>query len=321
MKIVSLSPLPVEFIENMLKGRGIEGVTLVAAHAFSREEMKAALGDADFVLGDFTFRNGIDADIIAGANRLKFIQQPSVGYQHIDVDACRRAGIGVANCAGANTIAVAEHTVMAALCLLKKTVAATTSTRRGEWRQMELRPVELSGKTWSLVGMGRIGRAVAERIRPFGVRALYHDINRLDARLESELGLTYGGIDELLGGADILSLHCPLTEATRGLLSAKTLAVMKQGAIIINVARGEIIDEEALAKALEEGRLGGAALDVFTEEPPREKSPLFGVKGENLLLTPHVAGVTTESQLRIMAMTMDNLVRVLNDKEPENIVN
>ena len=234
--------------------------------------------------------------------------------------ACKEAQISVANTAGANSISVAEHTILAALCLLKNIFFASRTTAKGEWQQMQIRPVELYGKTWGIVGMGRIGKLLAQRLIVFGVTILYYDPWRLTLESEQLMSVKYVSFYELIKTSDIISLHCPLTEETKGLLGKEELSTMKSSAIIINVARGEIIDENALADALKEGRIAGAALDVFSDEPINSNNPLLKVDNDRLLLTPHVAGVSIESQIRIINLTIENIIAVISGREPVNII-
>jgi len=238
VKVVSMAPLPEEFIQNMLESRGVEGAEVTVAASMAPEEMKSALQEAEYIIGDFSFKNEIKADTVSFLKKARLIQQPSVGYQHIDVEACAGAGIQVANCAGANTVDVAEHTVMSGLCLIKKIMFSSRTTRQGEWRQMDTGPGELSGKVWGILGMGRIGKAVAQRLYPFGVRILYHSRRSLNDKLEEEMNLEYRQLTELLNESDILSIHCPLTPETRDMINKESISSMKTGAVIINVARG-----------------------------------------------------------------------------------
>jgi len=191
-----------------------------------------------------------------------------VGYQHIDVKACAAAGIRVANTAGANTVSVAEHTVAWGLCLLKNMFYAHQSVVAGKWEQMNIKAAELQGKVWGIVGFGNIGRAVAKRLRPFELNAiLYYDIDRVGPSCEQQLGVTYADLNTLFNRSDLISLHAPLTEKTRGMINEKTLRQMKKGVYLINVARAELIDENALAEGIKEGRIAGAGIDVFSREP------------------------------------------------------
>lgn len=323
-KIVSLSTLGPELLMLMIKNNGIadpDDVEVIGANHLPDGNIVELVRDADVIFGDFTFKKHVTAEMARAAKKAQLIQQPSVGYQNIDVEACTGAGIPVANTAGANTVSVAEHVVMTALCMVKNLLMAHRTTVAGEWRQMDIGAVELQGRLWGLIGMGRIGRAVAERLIPFGVRMTYYDAVRMGGDDELRLHAAYSGMEELLKTADIISIHCPLTDETRGMVSAGRLALMKPSAFIINVARGEVLDEGALALALKEKRLAGAALDVFSEEPVCADNPFLKLDGVNLVLTPHIAGVTQEAKMRIITAAVRNMVSVLNGGRPDFVVN
>ncbi|TAL31634.1 MAG: hydroxyacid dehydrogenase [Spirochaetes bacterium] len=323
-KIVSMSPLPPDILRMLIEGAGVsvpDDFEIINANPLEGDALIDAVREADVIMGDYTFNKRITPEIARAAKRVKLIQQPSVGYQNIDVDACTARGIPVANTAGANTVSVAEHTIAAGLCLLKKFLPAARSTAAGGWVQMDLGGGEIEGKTWGLVGMGRIGRAVALRLIPFGVSVMYFDTARLNPDDEKTYRCAYAPLDELFKSADILSLHCPLTPDTAGLVNEARISTMKPAALIINVARGEVLDEAALARALAEKRIGGAAVDVFSREPIESGNPLLGLSDANLLLTPHVAGVTGEARMRIISVAVGNIIRVLNGGKPELLVN
>jgi phosphoglycerate dehydrogenase-like enzyme len=228
----------------------------------------------------------------------------------------------VANIGGANASAVAEHALMLILACLKKLTLAHEKTMRGEWTQNGIPGYgvfELRGRTLGIIGMGRIGREVAKRARTFGPRLVYCSRHRLDPDLESSLDAAFRPVDELIAQSDVITIHTPLTPETANLIDAGRIAMMKPDAIIINVSRGTIVDEAALAAALREKRIGGAGLDVFAQEPISAANPLL--HAPNIILTPHIAGATNESQARIIDATIDNVVRVLRGQEPADIVN
>ena len=320
-KIVNLSPIPKEFLIEFFKMHGVVDIEVVDAGNFAAEQVIKEVKNAGYIIGDYTFRQRITREVAMAAKNVKLIQQPSVGYQHIDINACSEAGIKVANTAGANTIAAAEHTIMSALCLIKNIFYAARTTAVGEWRQMEVKPVELFNKTWGFIGFGRMGKAVAERLIAFGLHMLYYDVARVPAEEEKRLQVTFTTLSDVLKSADIISLHCPLTEETTGIINRDTIALMKPGAIIINVARGEVVDEQALAQALQDGKLGGAALDVFSAEPIASANPLLAVTGDKVILSPHVAGVSQEAQGRILTATITNIVKVMKGEIAESLVN
>lgn len=322
--IVSFSPVPAPILSQWLVSQsGQSGLKVVAADETAGPAWDEALAAASVALGDYTFRHAVDEPLLARMPALKFVQQPSVGYQHIDLQACLRRGVQVANTPGVNSAAVAEHTLMAALALLRRLVPANELTHAGRWAQHELmweRGVfELAGKTFGIVGLGSVGREVAQRLAPFGVQLLYYDPRRAPTEVESRLGVTYKPLDHLLRLADVVSLHVPLTDETRNLIGERQLALMKFNAILINVARGECVDEAALAARLRAKKLGGAACDVFSSEPIAADHPLLGV--ENALLTPHLAGATNEVRERVVHLAVANLVRVLKGDQPQFVLN
>ena len=322
-KIVSLSPLPSGVIQSYvapyLKGREVEVVGVEKTDEISLAE---AISDADIVIGDFSFSLPITRRMVEKAKGLKLIQQPSTGYEHIDIEACADLGIPVANIGGANAIAVAEHTVMLALALLKKVFYCHHKTAKAEWAQQEMFTegvFELQGKNYGIIGLGRIGREVAKRIAAFSANVLYYDKYRLKEEEEEEIKVSFRPLDKLLRESDIVSLHLPLTEETRLMIGERELTLMGPSAYLINVARGELVDEAALSRALKQKSLAGAGLDVFSDEPIKSSNPLL--TAPNVILTPHVAGATNESRERIIKTAIENVVRVLEGKEPVNVVN
>jgi phosphoglycerate dehydrogenase-like enzyme len=199
---------------------------------------------------------------------------------------------------------------------------AHTSTKSGGWEQMSIKSAELQGKVWGIVGFGRIGQAVAERLKPFQLsRIIYHDTHRPEPSVEQALGVEYTEMITLLNQSDIISLHAPLTDATRAMINEDALNSMKPGAYLINVARAELVDEKALAVAIIKGKIAGAGIDVFSEEPITMNNPLLAVESERLLFSPHVAGVTEEAAGRIINIAAANIARELKGEKPESLVN
>jgi phosphoglycerate dehydrogenase-like enzyme len=257
--------------------------------------------------------------------RVKLIQQPSTGYDHIDIKACAKKGIPVANIGGANAISVAEHTVALALILLKRIGYAHQKLLEGTWTQEELLNLatELSGKTWGLIGLGRVGREVANRARSLGAEIVYYDVKRLRGDEEGKLGYSFRQLQRLLSESDVVSIHVPLTQETRGMIGEKELRMMRPSVVFINPSRGELTDEAALAKALREGWIGGVGVDVFSKEPPDITHPLISAakEGLNIVLTPHIAGATSDARMRIIQVTVENVLRVMLGQKPQNVVN
>lgn len=230
--------------------------------------------------------------LIGEALRLRWVARAGAGLDNIDVAAAKERGIAVLNVPGANAVAVAELVFGLLLGLLRKIPAADASLRRGEWEKSRFQGRELRGKTLGIVGLGKIGRAVAKRAQAFEMTCVGHDplVSDADARA---LGVEPLSLDALLARADIVTLHAPMLAETKGLFGAAQFARMPKGAILVNAARGGLVDEAALIEALRSGQLGGAALDVFGEEPPRDWTL---VNLPNVVATPHVGAATVEAQ-------------------------
>ncbi|MFB6490237.1 MAG: 2-hydroxyacid dehydrogenase [Thermoproteus sp. AZ2] len=326
-KVVVLSPVPDALIRMwaapVAQKYGIPMDTVEVVTIFEPEEVERHVADADVVVGDYTFRIKIDAALCEKMAKARLIQQPSTGYDHIDIEACAKRGIPVANIGGANAISVAEHTIMLALMLLKRAIYAHNKLLAGTWTQSELMNTigEVYGKTWGVLGMGRIGREVAIRAAALGAKVAYYDIVRKEE--VERAGVEYRPFPKLLSESDILSIHVPLTPQTRGMIGERELRTMRPNAVLINVARGEIVDEAALAKAVREGWIAGAAVDVFSAEPPPPDHPLIQAakEGFNVIVTPHIAGATNEARMRIIQAALENVVRALAGLKPENVVN
>jgi (S)-sulfolactate dehydrogenase len=247
-------------------------------------------------------RTQVRGEALAAAAVLRVVGRLGVGLDNIDTAACAARGIEVIPATGANAESVAEYVVTAALMLLRGAYFSTRAVEAGTWpRQMLSQGRETSGKVMGILGYGSIGRLTAEKARALGMRVVTHDpvVPSPEAR----------PLDALLAESDVVSLHIPLTPETRGLLDERRLRLMKRDAILVNTARGGIVDERAVATMLREGRLGGAALDVFDTEPLTAGSPLAGAP--RLLLTPHVAGVTLESNERVSALIAERVAQAL----------
>lgn len=252
----------------------------------------------------------ITDDVLAQAPLLKLIARVGVGYDAIDIAAARRRGVAVTVTPGANEHAVADYTLASMLALLRGVVHNHDTTAAGHW---DRRPgTDLSGKTVGIVGLGRIGKLVARRLTGFDVRLLAADLYP-DAAFAAQYNVAYLALDELLATADVITFHVLLTAETRHLLNARRLALLKPTAYIVNTCRGPVIDERALARALAAGRLAGAALDVFEEEPPHD-SPILSAP--NVLLSPHIAGISRESARSMAAMAVTEAVRALQGLPP-----
>jgi D-3-phosphoglycerate dehydrogenase len=262
----------------------------VKTHDQLPDGLPAALADADALV----VRSAVQVDdaLMAHAPKLRVIGRAGVGVDNIDAEAATRRGIVVMNTPGANAVAVAELTIGLMIALARKLPAANTTMHAGKWEKKNLQGLELRGKILGILGLGRIGIDVARRARGFGMEILGTD-PFVSAAVARENGITLVPMEELFAKADYLTLHVGLTPQTHGIINAKTLAAMKKGVRIINCARGELVVEADLAAALQSGQVAGAALDVFTVEPPKE-SPYFSL--DNVILTPHIAGSTAEAQ-------------------------
>ncbi len=264
------------------------------------QDLMRELADADALI--VRNRTQVRGELLAAGRKLKVVGRLGVGLDNIDVPACEARRIAVIPATGANALAVAEYVISTAMVLLRGAYLSSSAVGAGKWPRALLSDGrECAGKTLGIVGFGGIGRLAAQLARALGMRVIGHD-PMLDAGspVWREHGAVCCGFEELLREADAVTLHVPLTESTRRLLDAARIGTMKAGAVLINTARGGIVDEAALAAALSEGRLGGAALDVFEQEPLPAGSPLADVP--NLILTPHIAGVTRESNERVSAM-------------------
>jgi D-3-phosphoglycerate dehydrogenase / 2-oxoglutarate reductase len=234
----------------------------------------------------------VNASLLARARKLRVIGRAGVGVDNIDLDAATRQGIAVMNTPGANAIAVAEHTLAMMLAMARHLCQANELMHSGKWEKKALQGTELRGKTLGIVGLGRIGREVARRARAFGMEIIAHD-PFVSAAVAKEQGIRMAGLDEIYAAADYLTLHGGLTSETAGMINAQSLKKMKRGVRLVNCARGELVDEAALAHALKQGQVAEAGLDVFLQEPLKN-SPLASM--ENVILTPHIGGSTYEAQ-------------------------
>jgi len=262
----------------------------VLTHDQLPDGLAAALADADALV----VRSAVQVDdaLMEHAPKLRVVGRAGVGVDNIDADAATRRGIVVMNTPGANAVAVAELTIGLMLALARKVPAANASMHAGRWEKKSLQGAELRGKTLGILGLGRIGLEVAKRARGFGIEIVGSD-PFVSAAVARENGIRLVTLDELIAGSDYITLHVGLTPQTAGVINAKSLAAMKKGVRIINCARGELVDDAALAAALKSGHVAGAALDVFVEEPAKN-TPYTEL--DNVILTPHIAGSTAEAQ-------------------------
>ena len=262
--------------------------------------------DADYILAGGRVR--LDDAILNNAKKLRMVQRSGVGLDSIDLEALRRHEIPLYVNQGINSQSVAEHALLLMLASLRRLPIIHRNTVSGIWKKQEqgVQTSELHGKTIGLIGMGNIARRLSALLRAFGVRIIYYDPFRLDDKMEQELTVEFKELDTLLSESDIVSLHCALTDADKGMMNTETIAKMKPGAILINTARGGLVDAKALYAALAEGRLSFAGIDVHENEPIPEDYPLKSLP--NVILTPHIAGVTSDSFRRMMTEAMRNIM-------------
>lgn len=269
------------------------------------DEMRAAVANARALV--VRNRTQVRGALLEAGARLACVGRLGVGLDNIDMEACRARGIAVYPATGANDLSVAEYVMAAAMTLLRGAFFATADVAGGAWPRQRLIGRELAGRTMGLVGLGSIAREVAWRAQAFGMQIVAYDPMLMADHPAWQLARNVS-LDGLLTLSDVVSLHVPLTEATRNMIGSAQIAAMKPDAILINAARGGVVDEVALAVALRERRLGGAALDVFAEEPlsAAEGERFRGI--DNLILTPHVAGVTVESNVRVSELIADTVI-------------
>ena len=252
----------------------------------------------------------IRADAIGTLTKTKLIQRWGVGYDIIDIEAAGKKNIPVANMSGINAVQVAELAVMHMLAVYRNLIPLHNGLMGGRWLKAEYinRSYMINGKTVGLIGFGNIGRKVAQRLKAFDAEVQYYDVVRPSQKEEEELGVRYASFDALLRTSDIVSLHVPLSDGTRGLINRSTIELMKPTAVLINTSRGGVINQKDLIEALGNGRLFGAGLDVYESEPLKEDNPFRSLK--NVVMTPHVGGNTVDNNANMARRAVDNIVRV-----------
>ena len=277
-------------------------------------ELDAALPEAQYMV---CYPNvPMEDAFYRAAPKLRLVQLLSAGYDAVDIEAARRAKVPVANNGGANAISVAEHTLMLMLAVSRRVIWQHANVSGGRWRGNGPAPrmYEVNDKVLGIVGLGTIGKKVARLARAFGMRVEYYDIVRLSEDAEDQLGVRFRLLRELLRRSDIVSLHVPLNDSTRGMIGADELSLMKPEAILVNTCRGPVVDEPALYRALSAGKLFGAGLDVLDREPPPSDNPLL--KLDNVLLTSHFAGPTWDNHVARFRNAFDNVQRVHRGEPP-----
>lgn len=278
-------------------------------------EFQAALADAVCLVG--FGEPSMNDRFYQSAPNLRLVQLLSAGYDRCDIEAARRAGVPICNNGGANSTAVAEHTILLMLAVCRRLVWQHDNVVSGRWRTnnvSDVRLFELKGRTLGIVGLGTIGKKTARLARAFGMTVQYYDIVRLTEEQADDLDVRFALFEEVLRTSDIVSLHVPLTPGTKHLIGPAQLKLMKSDAYLVNTCRGPVVDEPALIEALSNGTIAGAGLDVFDEEPPQPDNPLFALP--NVVLTAHFAGPTVENQYTRFRNAFDNCQRVIRGEKP-----
>jgi len=282
---------------------------------FGSPDYRAALKEADYVIG---FGDpAMNDEFFKSAPKLKLIQLMSAGYDRCDVEAARRARVPISNNGGANAIAVAEHAMLLMMAVSRRLIWQHTNVAAGRWRgndPFSAGLLELHDKTLGIIGLGTIGKKVARFAKAFNMHVFYYDTVRLSEDQEDALGVRFRLMHEVIRMADVLSLHVPLIPSTKHMIGARELGMMKPTSILVNTCRGPVIDEPALIAHLSAGKIAGAGLDVFDQEPPPVDNPLFSLP--NVVLTAHLAGPTADNQHTRFRNAFDNVQRVARGEKP-----
>lgn len=301
MKILISDPIAEEGI-NLLQKKGFD---ITVKPGMSEEELIKTIPAFDGII--VRSATHVTKRVIEAAANLKVIGRAGVGLDNIDLDAAREKGISVFNVPGVTTISVAELTIGMIISCLRSIPEATLSIKSGKWEKKRFRGKELYGKTLGIIGLGRIGKAVAERALAFGMRVIAYDIVPQESK-----GVSMVSLDELFQESDVISLHIPISTETRYLISEESIKKMKDGVVIINCARGGLVDEDALSSAMKSGKVSSVALDTYEKEPPMG-SPLL--EFPNVVLTPHIGGQTEEGQARASVEIAEKIIDFFLSKE------
>ena len=321
-KILITDPIVKEMINQTNKKfpELASNIDWVVAEKGDEQELMEKVVDVDILVGA---RNRMNRKVLDKANKAFFIQQCSAGYDNVDLKAAREKGIDVSNAGGAGVIPVAEHTIMLMLAISKNLVRCDRTMKAGEWifGECVAKVYELRDKTLGIVGLGKIGAQVARLAHAFGMQVQYFDPYRKDTS-DLDFSVKKVSLEELLQTSDYVNIHSLLTPETRGIIGRKQLEMMKPTAYLINTSRGAVVDEEALADILEQKKIRGAGIDVYGEhgDPPPKTSRLL--KLDNVVLTPHIGGVTAEDLYRNFYVTsLGNIMAVIKGEKPKYVVN
>lgn len=294
-------------VQAAMRAEAPEGFRILFFDPAAPGHVEEIIGTSDYLVTG-VFR--VTGAVLEAAKKVRLVQRWGAGTDQVDLETARRLGVKVAITAGANAHVVAEHAVLLILAVQRRLLIADKGIRQGEWgpinEGMRAKAQHLAGKTVGIVGFGHIGRAVAKRLKGFDVEIVYSDVRRADPSVEAELGATFVTLDELLRTADVITIHSGGGTGSAHLVDAEGIATMKPNAVLVNAARGTIVDEQALADALREGRIFGAGMDVFPVEPISADDPLIPL--ENTVLTPHTAASTIDNVSHVARHVFSNIL-------------
>ncbi|MHA1835540.1 MAG: glyoxylate reductase [Candidatus Odinarchaeia archaeon] len=317
MSLLITRSIPNPRIDELIKYYDIEVAS--DEKPLSKEELKIKIKDRDAVIS--LLSDPLDQDVLSAAQKLKIIAQYAVGYDNIDVSYAKKKGILITNTPGVLTETTADTAWMLLMAVARRVVEADDYIRKGKWKYgwgaQLLLGRDVYGKTLGIIGLGRIGAAVARRAKGFNMTVYYYNRSR-KSELEKSLGIEFKPLDVLLKESDFITIHTPLTKETFHLIGEKELKLMKTTAFLINTARGKVVDEKALIKALQEGWIAGAGLDVFYDEPLPIESPLL--KLNNVVLTPHIGSGSIETRQKMAEIVADNLIAFAKGLRPPNLI-
>lgn len=293
------------------------GLSVYAPGKMTREQTLAAIPEADALIVRSDTK--VDADLLGHAPKLKVVVRAGVGVDNIKLDECTARSIVVMNAPDGNTVSTAEHAFALILALARHIPQADASVRAGRWDRKKFMGTELRGKTLGIVGFGRVGRALAQRAAAFGMTEIAYD-PFVPEDVARHLGLSLvPRVEDLFARADVISLHALVNDQTRHMINAANIAKMKDGVLIINAARGDLVNNADLAVALKSGKVGGAALDVYDVEPPAADNPLLGL--DNVIYTPHLGASTNEAQEAVGAQAAQEVINALLNSRYDNVRN
>ncbi len=312
MKVLVAEEISSEAVELMRR----EGLQVDVKIGLKKDELLSIIQDYDALVVRSQIK--VDREIIERAKNLKIIGRAGVGVDNIDLDAASQRGIIVVNAPGGNTISTAEHTIALLLALARKIPQAYLSMKEKKWDRKKFMGVELRGKTVGVIGLGRVGFEVAKRCRALEMNVMAYD-PYIPSERAQQIGAKLVDLETLLRNSDVITLHVPKTKETLGMIKKEQIEMMKKGVLIVNTARGGIIDESALIEGLRSGKIGGVALDVYEKEPPDFNSPIFGF--DNVITTPHLAASTEEAQLIVGLIIAEDIVNLAKGLPVKNAVN